>query len=351
MFPEIETTLLQKFKLDQVSWINLKTPLTIEFYKNFLDHNFQGSMNYLKDHFEMKSNPQSIDPEFKSVITVTQSYFPPPTPLNIKIPARVASYAQNKDYHFWIKEKLNQCIQELKIQFPDEVFAPFVDSGPILEKDYAYQAGHGWFGKNTCLIHPKKGSFFFIAEILTSIEVKTSIAFEPLPDFCGTCTKCMDICPTGALISPKVMKADQCIAYYTIESKITPPLEMRKKINDWFFGCDLCQSVCPWNEKFFREQKIEKSHQTSTSDLLNLNESEQQELIEFYRMILTSSNKALQKHFHGSAFFRASGYGLKRNALIVVANRKLHSLKNEVSKLKDDPKLAELAEWTLRELN
>jgi epoxyqueuosine reductase len=353
MLAEIQTELINNLGLDQVTLIPLGQPITISFYNKWLNQNYYGSMNYLKDHVEYKSDPRKINPDYRSVISVTQSYFPVVHKTSVTLPARTALYAQNSDYHFWLKEKLNQAITLLQTKYPNEIFAPYVDSGPILEKDIGYRAGHGWFGKNSCLIHPKKGSLFFVAEILTSLQFENQNDFEIIPqrDMCGTCTRCMDICPTGAIIEPKVIKADQCISYLTIESKTTPPIEMRPQINDWFFGCDLCQTVCPWNEKVFREKKIPMTHLTSTLPMLDIDPNEYEALVIFFKMILTSSNKSLQKYFYGTALHRAGGFGLKRNALIVIANRKMIELQTEVQSLLNDPKLAELAAWTARQLN
>lgn len=350
MLAEIQTELINQLGLDQVSFLPLSQPITISFYNKWLDQNYYGTMNYLKEHADYKSDPRKLNPDYRSVITVTQSYFPAVQPASVSLPARTALYAQNNDYHFWLKEKLNQAILILQAKYPHEIFAPYVDSGPILEKDIAYRAGHGWFGKNSCVIHPQKGSLFFVAEILTSLQLQDQIEIQPKPDMCGTCTRCMDVCPTQAIIEPKVIKADQCISYLTIESKVAPPLELRAQIGDWFFGCDLCQTVCPWNEKIFRIKKIQASHLTSTDKMLALNHEEQSEMITFFKMILTSSNKSLQKHFYGTALHRSGGFGLKRNALIVIANRKMNELRNEVHSLTKDPKLAELAQWTIQQL-
>lgn len=349
MFEEIQIELQKKLSLDQVTMIGLKRPITIDFYKKWLDQNVYGSMNYLNDHFELKKNAQKINPAFQSVFTVTQSYFPTLLKPAVPLPARIAMYAQNEDYHFWLKEKLNLAIQILQEKFPNETFVAYVDSGPVLEKDIAYQAGHGWFGKNSCLIHPKKGSLFFVAEILSSLKAP-EISIAPRPDMCGNCTRCMDVCPTKAIVEPKVIKADQCISYLTIESKVAPPVELRSKMSDWFFGCDLCQTVCPWNEKVFRTDKIPASHHTSTEVFLDLSFDEKKQLVDFLKLILTSSNKQLQKYFYGTALHRAAGFGLKRNALIVVGNRGLSELKNEVQSLLNEPKLSELASWTLQNL-
>lgn len=343
--------LKNSFELNQIEAHKIKAPLSIDFYEKWLANNYQGTMEYLSTHLPIKKNPLLLDAKLKSVISVAQSYYPAVQPIDNKSPARIALYAQNQDYHIWLKQKLIKIIEQLKISFPDETFLPFVDSGPILERDMAYQNGLGWFGKNSCLIHPQHGSLFFVAEILSTMDIPTEEqAFEPIPDFCGKCTKCMDVCPTEALIAPRTLKADQCISYLTIEAKTVPPVELRKKIGDWFFGCDLCQTVCPWNEKAFRAKKIEPNILTSTQKLLPLDETKKSELIEYFRFLLTSSHKQIQKHHFGSPLSRAGAKGLKRNALIVIANQNLTELKSEVQNLETD-ELKELAGWTLEQLS
>ncbi|MBC7740607.1 MAG: tRNA epoxyqueuosine(34) reductase QueG [Bdellovibrionaceae bacterium] len=327
----------------------LGTPLTIEFYEKWLADGHYGSMHYLKDHLITKKDPQALAPELKSVISIAQSYFPTVIPTLEKNPARVALYAQNNDYHHWLKEKLVLVIAELQKQFPGEVFLPFVDSGPVLERNWAYQNSLGWFGKNTCILHPLHGSLFFVAEILTSLPADAN-RLELVPDFCGKCQKCIDICPTGALVKPKEMKADLCISYLTIEAKTVAPIELREKIGDWFFGCDLCQTVCPWNEKVFRKLELPATHQTSTDFILNLNGTERSELVEYFRWLLTASHNQIQKKLLGSALARAGAKGLKRNALIVIGNRQLKELKTEVEDLEIN-EFAELKLWTLKSIN
>ena len=220
-------------------------------------------------------------------------------------------------------------------------FLAMTDSTPILERDLAYRAGLGWVGKNTCLIHPKKGSLFFLGEIITSLNIESPLT--PVHDFCGTCTRCMDICPTQALISPRKMDARKCIAYLTIESRDIPPEELRKPIGDWLFGCDLCQTVCPWNQKVFKNE-------LETQELLSLSSEEEKLQVEDLRYLLTSSGKKLEKDFFGTAYSRAGSFGLKRNALIVAANRNLKELTPEIEALSTHPKLGPLAEWALTQL-
>jgi epoxyqueuosine reductase len=344
------STLKESLNLIQLEMGALKSPLSIEFYENWLSQNYHGDMSYLQSHLSFKKNPQLLDPQLKSVISVAQSYFPAVQPYSEKFPARIALYAQNEDYHIWLKQKLKTIIQELKAQYPDETFLPYVDSGPILERDMAYQNGLGWFGKNTCIIHPQHGSLFFIAEILTSLQLPpNTYEMTPLPDFCGKCQKCIEVCPTGALAAPKLLKADLCISYLTIESKGIPAAELRPKIGDWFFGCDLCQTVCPWNEKVFRSQNIENQNDISTEKFLPLDGKNRAELIRYFKFLLSSSHKQIQKHHFGSPLSRAGAKGLKRNALLVIANRNLKELKAEVAATKAD-ELKELIEWTLEQL-
>ncbi|MNK82249.1 Epoxyqueuosine reductase [compost metagenome] len=245
------------------------------------------------------------------------------------------------DYHFWFKDKMKSLCEQLNQQFPDEEFIPFTDSSPVLERDLARRAGLGWAGKNTCLIHPKKGSLFFIGEIYTSLKLIAE--FEPLPDFCGTCTRCIDICPTGALVEPKKLDARKCISYLTIESREVPPEELRSSIGDWFFGCDLCQTVCPWNQKIFKGQ-------LSIEPKLSLETSQRDLLLADMRYILKSSGKQLARDFAGTPMDRAGSFGLKRNALVVVANQKLSELKEDVANLTTHEKLGSLAEWALQQL-
>lgn len=340
-----------RFDLNQLVIDRLKAPLTIEFYEKWLAGRHHGKMQYLETHLEFKKNPRLLEKRIQSVISVAQSYFPAVKPYKHG-PARVALYAQNEDYHHWLKEKLVAIIAELQTAFPDEVFLPFVDSGPVLERDMGYQNGLGWFGKNTCLIHPKHGSLFFVAEILTSLPTSDDApAIEPIPDFCGTCTRCIDICPTGAIKAPKLLQADQCISYLTIESREAPPVELRKKMGDWFFGCDLCQTVCPWNQKVFRIKDLKSNDSVSTGLTLALTPEKRAGLVGYFDELIRSSHKQIQKKTIGTPLSRAGGKGLKRNALIVIANQNLHELKSCVAEYEWPEELRELAGWTLQQLS
>jgi epoxyqueuosine reductase len=318
----------------------LNKPLSFEFYQEWLNEGLHGEMGYLKDHAPIKEEPQKKWPRAQSALVFAAPYFPHPEP-NPSFPlkeARIALYAQGKDYHHWFKESMLKLCHHLQELFPFEEFLPFTDSSPILERDLARRAGLGWAGKNTCLIHPKKGSLFFIGEIYTSLQLATSR--EPLPDFCGTCNRCIEVCPTEALIEPHKMDARKCISYLTIESRQVPPEPLREKMGDWFFGCDLCQTVCPWNQKIFKDK-------LSIEPLLSLSATSESQLIEDLRYVLTASGKKIEKDFLGTPLSRAGGFGLKRNALVVAANRGLKELSAEIASLTSHPKLGELAQWAL----
>src|SRR5687768_3573487 len=241
--------ILPELGLSHFGISELKTPLSFEHYRNWLAEGLHGKMEYLVQHAPLKETPLKAFAPARSAFIFAAPYFPH---LESKktfpfSQARVALYAQGQDYHYWLKQKLQILVDELQKRYPQETFLVFTDSAPILERDLAHQASLGWFGKNNCIIHPKKGSFFLLAEILTSLEIKSNPA--PLPDFCGTCQKCIQICPTQALVAPHKLDANKCISYWTIESRAISPVEIRESIGDWLFGCDLCQTVCPWNQK------------------------------------------------------------------------------------------------------
>ena len=213
----------------------------------------------------------------------------------------------------------------------------FTDAVPLLERDMAAQAGLGWVGKNSCLIHPKRGSLFFIGEILTSLSCENSP--ELMHDYCGSCTACIDACPTDALIEPRVLDSNRCLAYWNIESKENPPEEIRKAMGDWFFGCDICQTICPWNIKLHKEEPHFPNKET-----------QELEMIVQLRGILQSSNNKLLKSVKQTPLSRAGAKGLKRNALLVAGNMKLVELRDDITAYLDHETLGEMARWALREL-
>ncbi len=329
---------------EQVGIAELSTPLTIGIYEQWLKRGFQGEMSYLERHLEEKREPQRLLKRARSAIVVTKNYVPHPEPVEnfpLSSSTRVASYARGRDYHHFLKARLERVIAALKARYPDEEFVCFTDSSPVLERDLAKRAGLGWFGKNTCLLSREHGSLFFIAEIYTTLA-KPEVARLEVHDHCGTCTRCLDACPTGALKAPRELDARLCISYLTIESRDVPAEPLRTQIGPWLFGCDICQTVCPWNLRL-----VKKGERPAAQPSLN----DREELVRDLRFLLASSNRSLEKAFRGTAMSRAGGFGLKRNALIVAANSVAIELKPEIEALSLDPKLGDLARWALTKIS
>lgn len=345
------TPLKEKHGFLDAQWIPLEKPLSFHFYRAWIDKKFHGEMNYLERHLPQKEDPANFFAPAKSVLSLLWSYAPQTEPLNSTSPpflpalkkARIALYAQGLDYHKSLHQKMQTIVQDLALHWPEATFLPSVDTRALMERDLAVQARLGWVGKNTCLIKARTGSLFFISEILCSLEFP-KLELEPLPDLCGTCKKCLEVCPTQALEAPRELNATKCISYLTIESRSLPPEPLRKAMGDWFFGCDLCQTVCPWNLRFV-------SKHLETHPQRTLDSTDRRALTEEMNWILSASGKALQKAFSYTALSRAGSFGLKRNALIVIANQKLIDCREGVQRLSSHPKLGELAEWTLKELD
>ena len=319
-------------------WTPLSNPPTIEFYKEWLKLGWHGEMDYLEKHLPQKENPQKHFPDIKSALVVAQPYLPHPRPQTVFQSAKVALYAQGEDYHFWFKDKLKKMSDKLQLENPGEQFVVFTDSAPVLERDLAQRAGLGWVGKNTCLIDKKFGSLFLIGEIYSTIDAKSEIKISP--DHCGTCNRCIEACPTGAIESERRLNATKCISYWTIEARTVPPESLRDKMQDWLFGCDICQTVCPWNEKAFK----------TTPEVLKDSPIDRDKLTIDLKTILNLSGKKLEKLIWGTPLQRAGPFGLRKNALIIIANQNLTELKSDVEKWIADPKLSELAQWALRKL-
>jgi len=219
--------------------------------EKWLHAGMHGSMQYLENHFDLRVDPTKLVPGAKSVITLTQNYYSPK-----KQPAdspKISTYAYGTDYHFVIKEKLNKLLVALQQKAGDIVGRGFVDSAPVLERTWAQKTGTGWIGKNGNLISKTDGSFFFIATIIVDLPLIYDDPFAK--DYCGSCTKCIDACPTEAILPDKTVDGSKCISYFTIELKdAIIPSEMKGKFDNWMFGCDTCQDVCPWN-------RFSKQHQ------------------------------------------------------------------------------------------
>lgn len=212
---------------------------SIEVYRRWIDRGYHGSMDYLRRHADLKSDPQSLLPGVSSIIAVGLDYYQP----SIVEPPRIARYAWGRDYHLIFRSRLRQLVRELEEQHCDAKFRVTVDSAPILEREYAHRAGLGWFGKNTMLIDSRRGSWFLIGLVLTTLKLPAS---RRSVGGCGTCTKCIDACPTGAIVNQEgvwQVDARRCISYLTIEA----PEEADPRVGEWLFGCDVCQEVCPFN--------------------------------------------------------------------------------------------------------
>lgn len=333
--------LIKASGFDHYGWAELKRPFSIAIYESWIKDGQHGSMEYLARHLPLKAEPQKILSQARSALVIATPYFPHPKAPAALEHGRLALYAQGEDYHLWFKNELEKLKAQLQIEFPDEHFVCFTDSGPVLERDLAARAGLGWIGKNTCLIHTQKGSLFFIGEIFTTLPIQTADVLHP--DRCGTCTRCLDICPTKAIESPRKLNATKCISYWTIESKTPAPEPLRAQIGDWLFGCDLCQTVCPWNEKAFGPTM--KTLTTPTKP------NNRQDLIKELRHILQSSNKELEKQWKDTPLERAGGRGLKKNAVIVAANLTLTELKSDIEQLQySTPQLQSLCDWALSKI-
>ncbi len=312
-------------------------------FSQWLTNGYAGEMNYLERGAIARQSPHSIVPDAKSIVMVGMSYHQPKL-REQDVPkghGRVASYAVGEDYHPLLWGKLNQLTSWLSSEVPGSHSRGIVDTAPLLERDFARLAGLGWFGKNTMLINKRMGSFLLLAAIVTTIEMEVD---QPhLASHCGSCTACLDACPTQAFPEPGVLDARKCISYLTIEKQGSIPIEQRSGIGDWFFGCDICQDVCPWNRKApsgKEPQLLEAGwHQldSSTIDLIKL---------------LTMDETKFRLWFRDTALWRAKRQGLRRNACLVLGNQgdaaALEALK--AAACGEDVIVKEAAEWAMAEI-
>ncbi|MBL7934833.1 MAG: tRNA epoxyqueuosine(34) reductase QueG [Bacteroidia bacterium] len=270
--------------------------------ETWLNSKMHGKMEYMENHFDKRLNPILLVDDAKSVISLLYNYYPKQTQ-NSDSP-KISKYAYGKDYHDVIKEKLKELLNTLKEKIGDINGRAFVDSAPVLDKVWAKKSGLGWIGKNANLINKQQGSFFFIAELIIDIELEYD---GPIQDYCGTCTKCIDACPTEAIVEPFVVDGSKCISYLTIELKDAIPNEFKNKMDNWVFGCDVCQDVCPWNRFSMPHQESQFNNQTG---LLNLSNDEWHELTE----------ETFNTIFKHSAVKRTKYKGLKRNLEFIKPN-------------------------------
>jgi epoxyqueuosine reductase len=211
--------------------------------ETWLARGYQGKMGYLENYFDKRLDPTLLVPGAKSVISLVYNYYPEKD-LAASSEFKVAKYAYGKDYHFVLKEKLTEFLRVLRGEIGEFGGRAFVDSAPVMERAWAQRSGVGWIGKNSLLLNRDAGSFFFLAELILDLPLDYD---GPIKDYCGSCTACMDACPTDAIVDPYVVDGSKCISYFTIELKEEIPADVKGKFENWIFGCDICQDVCPWN--------------------------------------------------------------------------------------------------------
>jgi epoxyqueuosine reductase len=265
--------------------------------ESWLNKNMHGEMTYMENHFDKRLDPRLLVDGAKSVISLGINYYTDQRQDDSSAP-KISKYAYGIDYHTVIKDKLKQLLQIINEEIGEVGGRAFVDSAPVLDKAWARKAGMGWIGKNSNLLNKKAGSFFFLAELIIDLELEYDIA--PTADHCGTCTNCIDACPTDAIVGPYVVDGSRCISYLTIELKNEIPQEFKGKMDNWMFGCDVCQDVCPWNR--FSVLNTEPAF-TPHPELLHLKKDDWQDI----------TQDIFQKVFKNSAVKRTKFSGLQRN--------------------------------------
>jgi len=271
--------------------------------KDWLQQGFHGKMSYMAKHFDKRLDPSKLVPDARSVISLLHNYYPGQGD-EVKSKYKVARYAYGKDYHFVIKEKLKQLLFEIQEEIGEVAGRVFVDSAPVMERQWAAKSGLGWLGKNTLLLSKQHGSYFFLAELIIDLELEYD---HPIKDYCGTCTRCLDACPTDAILEGRQLDASKCISYLTIELKDEIPKTFKGNYESWVFGCDICQEVCPWNRfsKHHHEPAFEMSK--GVEEIMK-NERESFTIEEFSKL------------FKDSPIKRTKLSGLQRNISFVKKN-------------------------------
>lgn len=311
-------------------------------FENWLAQGHHGTMDYLAGERSRtrRADPREILPECKSILVLATAY---PSPVGKGMSegqgegeGHIASYARGADYHEVLPARMQELVQFIEAQVGGPVKNRYyTDTGPILERDLAQQAGIGWIGKNTCLIHPKRGSYFFISEILLDLELDPDPPF--ITDHCGTCTRCIEACPTACILPNRTLDATRCISYLTIELKDDIPVELRDKMGSWVFGCDICQMVCPWN-RFAPEgdPAFDSAHppHTLTEDL-------------------SLTPQGFNQRFKGTPVKRAKRRGYLRNVAVALGNTgDMHALPVLQNALNDEePMIREHAQWAIKQIS
>lgn len=264
--------------------------------EEWLKRGYQGKMGYLENHFDKRLDPTLLVPGAKSVVSLIYNYYPK-RDLGETEKFKIAKYAYGEDYHLVVKDKLKELLERLSETVGEIEGRAFVDSAPVMERAWAEKSGLGWIGKNSLLLNKSMGSFFFIAELILDLELEVD---GPAKDFCGSCTACIDACPTDAIPEPYVVDGSKCISYFTIELKEEIPSEVKGKFENWIFGCDICQDVCPWN-RFSKPNNEDRF--TPKEELKQLTTQDWTEI----------TDEVFNRLFSNSAVSRTKLSGLKRN--------------------------------------
>jgi epoxyqueuosine reductase len=305
--------------------------------RDWLDRGYAGAMDYLERHADARRHPAAVLPQVRSVVMVGMNYFLPDAASDrtpVAGAGRVARYARGADYHDVLRQRLNALLDWLRAELPGCRGRGVVDTAPLLERDFARRAGLGWFGKNTMLLNKRLGSYFFLGALLLDRELRPDPPHETA--HCGTCTACLDACPTQAFPEPGVLDARRCISYLTIELKGPVAEELRAPMGDWLFGCDVCQEVCPWNRKapHAAEPAFQPRPDLEPVDLIEL---------------LGLSEAEFRQRFRGTALTRPKRRGLLRNAALVLGNQGDPAALPALRRALDDPEplVREAARWAI----
>lgn len=314
-------------------------PDHLDFFRSWLEAGHHGTMGWMGSDRSLRrrADPREILPGCQSILSLAYPY-----PLPEQQPGRgqIACYAWNEDYHHVLGEKLETLVDFLQNQVDEEVSHRwYTDTGPILEREIATRAGLGWIGKNTTLIHPRQGSFFFLAEILLSLPLVPDSPFEG--EYCGTCSRCLEACPTGCLVEPYTLDANRCISYLTIEYRESLPEELRPLLGEWIFGCDICQQVCPWNQRIEAAPAVDPALAPRT-EIIHPDLEQELEL----------SEEAFRQKFRGSPIKRTKRRGYLRNVALALGNQaRQGALPSLESALEDpEPLVREHAAWAVGEI-
>ncbi len=308
-----------------------------QFYARWVAQGYAGEMDYLKRYLDQRADPKEMVPGARSVVCLGMDYYQPTLESEEPLRGRFASYARGDDYHDVIKKRLFALWDYMRAEAGGKVAGRvYVDTAPVLERELAQRAGLGWWGKNTCLINKRRGSYFFLAEIISTLELE---ADEPATDHCGTCTRCLDACPTDAFPEPYMLDATRCISYLTIELKGAIPRDLRRGMGNWVYGCDICQDVCPWNRK--AESADELAYQSRPG-------LAQPDLREW----MTLDRDAFNEKFRRNPAKRPKRRGLLRNVAVALGNSgDVRAVPSLVAALSDEELLVRgHAAWALGQL-